>query len=85
MKRAKLRKHFAYQYKDKRCYKHVITIPESIIRKLGWQAGMELEQKVEGNALVIRPLTSQNSTTDSTKMSSFEMVKEENKEGNKTA
>jgi hypothetical protein len=33
----KLQKRFAYGYKDKEHYKHIITIPEEIIEQLGWK------------------------------------------------
>jgi hypothetical protein len=52
----KLQRHFAYKYKDKMHYKHVIIVPEEIISKLGWGTGMELKQETKGNALIIKPI-----------------------------
>lgn len=51
----KLQKHFAYVYKDKKRFKHVIIIPDEAIEKLGWQEGVELERKIAGDSLVIKP------------------------------
>jgi len=50
----KLQKRFAYKYKDKEHYKHVITVPEEAVERLGWKEGQELEQILEKDALVIR-------------------------------
>ncbi len=36
--------------------KWVIIIPPSQIEKLGWSEGEELESKVNGNALTVRPM-----------------------------
>jgi len=66
-KKTKLQKHFAYRYKDRDCYKHMITIPESLIKQLGWKDGIELEQKAEGNILIVKPL--QESSKDMSKRS----------------
>jgi bifunctional DNA-binding transcriptional regulator/antitoxin component of YhaV-PrlF toxin-antitoxin module len=52
----KLQKHFAYKYKDKQHYKHVLVLPEETINKLGWNSGVELEQATNGNALVLKPV-----------------------------
>jgi antitoxin component of MazEF toxin-antitoxin module len=46
-------------YKDKKCFKHVVIIPDEVIEKLGWQEGVELERKIDGDSLVIKP-TNQN-------------------------
>jgi len=51
----KLQKRFAYKYKDKQHYKHVLTISDDVIEKLGWKAGIDLETSPEGKALVIKP------------------------------
>jgi bifunctional DNA-binding transcriptional regulator/antitoxin component of YhaV-PrlF toxin-antitoxin module len=50
----RLQKRFAYKYKDKEHYKHVITIPEETVRHLGWKEGQELEPLVERGTLVVR-------------------------------
>lgn len=51
--KVKLQKHFAYEYKDKKHYKHVIVIPEEAINQLGWKAGQELEVKVNDGKMVV--------------------------------
>lgn len=55
-RKAKLQKHFAYRYKDKDHYKHVVIISEELIRELGWQTGVEVEQRVDGDNLVMAPM-----------------------------
>jgi formylmethanofuran dehydrogenase subunit D len=50
----RLQKRFAYKYKDKEHYKHVMTISEDTLERLGWKEGDELEQIVEKNALIVR-------------------------------
>lgn len=50
----KLQKHFAYKYKDKKHYKHVIVIPEEAINQLGWEAGKELDIKVNDGRLIVQ-------------------------------
>jgi bifunctional DNA-binding transcriptional regulator/antitoxin component of YhaV-PrlF toxin-antitoxin module len=52
----KLQRHFAYKYKDKMHYKHVIIVPEETLSKLGWGTGIELKQETKGNALIIKPI-----------------------------
>ncbi len=47
----KLQRRFAYKYKDKEHYKHVVTIPEETIQELGWKAGEELEISVTDTKL----------------------------------
>lgn len=49
-----MQKRFAYKYKDKEHYKHVVTIPEETVDRLGWREGEELQQTVDKDALVIR-------------------------------
>lgn len=49
----KLQKHFAYKYKEQEHYKHVIVIPGETIKKLGWEAGVDLTQKINGNNLIL--------------------------------
>jgi len=51
----KLQKRFAYEYNEKKHYKHIVTIPEDALVQLGWKDGMELEQKIEDNKLVFIP------------------------------
>ncbi|MDN5845839.1 MAG: AbrB/MazE/SpoVT family DNA-binding domain-containing protein [Candidatus Nitrosocosmicus sp.] len=48
----KLQKRFAYKYKDKNHYKHIITIPDDIVEKLGWKEGMEIESKIKNDELI---------------------------------
>ena len=50
----RLQKRFAYKYKDRDHYKHVVTIPEETVEQLGWKEGEELEQIIEKGSLVIR-------------------------------
>ena len=49
----KLQRHFAYRYKGKRYYKNVITIPDEVINKLGWNIGDEIETRVESDKLIL--------------------------------
>ena len=51
--KVKLQKHFAYEYKDKKHYKHVIVIPEEAITKLKWKAGQELDVEVKNDKLIV--------------------------------
>lgn len=51
----KLQKRFAYKYKDKEHYKHVVTVPEAHIERLGWKEGQELETSVKNNELILKP------------------------------
>ena len=51
----RLQKHLAYKYKDKQHYKHVLTISDDILEKLGWKEGVELEANPRGEILVIKP------------------------------
>ena len=50
----KLQKRFAYKYKDKNHYKHIVTIPDEIIEQLGWKEVIEIEQTVKDNELIFR-------------------------------
>ena len=52
--KAKLQRHFAYKYKDKKHYKHVIVIPEEAIEKLAWKAGQQLELEAKNGKLIIQ-------------------------------
>ncbi|HJT10350.1 MAG TPA: hypothetical protein VJ771_06150 [Candidatus Nitrosotalea sp.] len=53
----KLQKRFAYKYKDKQHYKHILTISSDVIDQLGWKEGVELESNAKGDILVIKPKT----------------------------
>jgi len=50
----KLQRRFAYRYKEKEHYKHLVTIPNEYIQKLGWKADIELELRLEKDKLVMR-------------------------------
>ena len=52
-----LQKRFAYKYKNKEHHKHVVTISDDVIEKLGWQAGVELDENVRGDTLIIKRKT----------------------------
>jgi len=49
----RLQKHFSYKYKSKEHYKHVLTIPEDTIEKLGWKEGDELSFDLENNKIIL--------------------------------
>ncbi|MGC1708840.1 MAG: hypothetical protein WA799_03450 [Nitrosotalea sp.] len=49
-----MQKRFAYKYKEKEHYKNVITVSEDILDKLGWKEGIELEEVVRGDNLIIK-------------------------------
>lgn len=49
----KLQRRFAYKYKDKEHYKHIITIPEEQVEELGWKEGEELEISASSNKLIL--------------------------------
>jgi len=51
----KLQRHFAYEYNRRKHYKHVIIVPEEDVERLGWQHGQELEQRVDGDKLMLKP------------------------------
>lgn len=50
----KLQKRFAYKYKDKDHYKHIVTIPDEFIEKLVWKSDIELEPTLKKDKLVLR-------------------------------
>lgn len=52
--KVKLQRHFAYKYKDKKHFKHVIVIPEEAIEKLAWKAGQQLELEAKDGKLIIQ-------------------------------
>jgi antitoxin component of MazEF toxin-antitoxin module len=49
----KLQRRFAYRYKDKDHFKHMLTVPEHVIDELGWEEGQYLNLHVKGNKLVL--------------------------------
>jgi len=49
----KLQKRFAYAYKNKDHFKHILTIPEEIVEKLGWKEGDELDFQIENHKVSI--------------------------------
>jgi hypothetical protein len=51
--KAKLQKQLAYQYKEKKHYKHVIIVPDEAITELGWKGGQELELSTKDGRLII--------------------------------
>jgi len=53
----KLKKQLSYKHKEKRHYKHVVVIPEEILREVGWSPEEELEWIVSGNALILKSVT----------------------------
>ena len=55
-KKAKVQRQLAYKYKDKEHYKHVVIISESMLNELGWPIGTEVEQRVDGDTLVMVPI-----------------------------
>ncbi len=60
----KLQKRYAYTYKGKDHYKHIVTIPEDVIVDLGWKSDMDLQPKVENNRLVLRDKKDSNNNAD---------------------
>lgn len=50
----KLQKHFSYEYKDRKHYKYIITIPSMMVEQLGWEHGNKLDLNVQGNALILQ-------------------------------
>ncbi len=49
----KLMKSFAYKYGDKSHYKYLISIPEEIIERVGWEAGSELNAIPKDNKILV--------------------------------
>lgn len=45
--------HTSREYKGKEYKKHWIVIPNTILEKLGWKIGQELEGAVKGDKLII--------------------------------
>ena len=52
---ARLQKRFAYKYKDKDHYKHILTVPDEYVDKLGWKEGANIELRVYKDELVLKP------------------------------
>ncbi len=54
---ARLQKHFAYTYKEKKHFKHVLLIPPKTVKILCWKPGQELElkQEVARQTLIVSP------------------------------
>jgi len=50
----KLQKHFSYEYKDRKHYKYIITIPSIMVEQMGWEPGNELDLNVQGDALILQ-------------------------------
>lgn len=51
----RLQKQKAYSYKNKNHYKYVLTIPETIVKRLGWKEGLELKEDTKQSTLLITP------------------------------
>jgi bifunctional DNA-binding transcriptional regulator/antitoxin component of YhaV-PrlF toxin-antitoxin module len=51
----KLQKQVAYKYKGSTQYKYVIVIPNETVEELGWKAGEQLQNSVNGRNLTIKP------------------------------
>ena len=51
----KLQKQSAYKYKGKQYHKHVIVLPEEMVRGLGWKEGQQLKGEISENKLVLTP------------------------------
>ena len=56
----KLQQALSYKYTDKegkikQHYKRSLNIPESVIEKLGWSKGEELDFEIEQNILKVKP------------------------------
>jgi hypothetical protein len=50
----KLQKRFAYNYKGKDYYKHIITIPDEYVQALGWKPDIELEPSLDKDKLILK-------------------------------
>lgn len=44
---------YSYKYSNVPRYKYLISIPQKVITKIGWEAGSELDVKQRGQKLVI--------------------------------
>ena len=53
--KVKLQKQFAYKYKEKKYYKHVIVVPDDAVTELCLKGGQELELTVTKGQLIVKP------------------------------
>jgi hypothetical protein len=51
----KVQRRFAYRYKNKDHYKHILNIPEDVIEILGWKEGQDVEPSTENGKLILEP------------------------------
>lgn len=51
----KLQEQLSREIKGKKYPKYVMTVPPKYIEELGWIKGIELEIKVDGKKLIVRP------------------------------
>ena len=74
----KLQRIYSYKYSEIPRYKYVVSIPEKIIKKIGWEAGSELEIKQKEQDLVIefKAKPSSKSRKDPAPSMSFEVFQE---------
>jgi len=56
----KLQRRFAYKYKHKNHYKHIITVPIKYVSKLGWKDGTDVELKIRKDELVLKSVQKEN-------------------------
>jgi hypothetical protein len=54
-RRVKLQKQLSRRYGGKAYPKWVLVLPPKLVRELAWNEGTELEARVEGSSLRIRP------------------------------
>ena len=47
---------------DKNYYKYVVTLPEEVLRSLGWKPGIDLSIKVRGHEVVLASMGSRKAT-----------------------
>jgi bifunctional DNA-binding transcriptional regulator/antitoxin component of YhaV-PrlF toxin-antitoxin module len=51
----RLQKQLSRKYEGKEYPKYVVAIPPKQVEQAGWTEGIELEAKVEGNTIIIKP------------------------------
>ncbi len=51
----KVQRRFAYKYKNRDHYKHIVTIPDDVIQTLGWKEGQDVEPSTEDGKLILEP------------------------------
>ena len=51
----KIQRRFAYRYKNRDHYKHIVTIPDDVIETLGWKEGQDVEPTTESGKLILKP------------------------------